>query len=138
LDAHRLIWWAGQRGDQRPMVEALHAAHFSHGQDVGSRPVLASVAATLGHDEREMLDFLNSDAGLSEVKAELSGARELGISSVPTFIFAGKYSISGAQDPATIRDVLDEVRRREAVAPLTELVPTARQGEACEDDTCAV
>jgi predicted DsbA family dithiol-disulfide isomerase len=136
-DAHRLIWWAGQRGDQRPMVEALHAAHFSHGQNIGSIDVLAAVAGGLGHDEQEVLDFLKSDAGVPEVDAELSGARELGISSVPTFIFAGKYSISGAQDPATIREVLDEVRRREAASPITPLVPSARQGEACEDDTCA-
>lgn len=136
FDAHRLIWWAGQRGEQRPMVEALHRAHFTDGVDLGSRPALTTVAAGLGHDEQGVRDFLESTDGVDGVRAELAMGRELGVTGVPMFVFAGKYAISGAQDPSTLREVLDEVRRRESDSPLTVL-PTPR-GEACEDDACTV
>ncbi|HCT81784.1 MAG TPA: disulfide bond formation protein DsbA [Micromonosporaceae bacterium] len=105
FDAHRLIWWAyDQTGDQLPLVEALHRAHFTNGQDVGSRSVLASIAAGVGLQGAE--NFLRSEGGVHEVRAELASARELGITGVPTFIFNGRYAITGAQDPETLRHAL--------------------------------
>jgi predicted DsbA family dithiol-disulfide isomerase len=136
LDAHRLIWWAGSRpGGQRSMVEALHKAHFTDGLDIGSIDALVSVAEGLGHDPAEVRDFLESPGGLEEIQAELATGRDLDITGVPTFIFAGKYVISGAQDPATQREVLDEVLRREGRSPLTVLAPS---GATCDDDSCAI
>ncbi|MEU7822609.1 DsbA family oxidoreductase [Catellatospora sp. NPDC049133] len=136
FDAHRLIWWAGQHGEQRPMVEALHRAHFTDGLDIGDRAVLAAVAAGLGHDEQEMRTLLDSTEGVAEVRGELAMGRELNITGVPMFVFAGKYGISGAQDPSALREVLDEVRRREGGSPLTVL-PTPR-GAVCDDDSCTI
>lgn len=136
FDAHRLIWWSGQRGEQRPMVEALHRAHFTDGLDIGDRAVLAAVASGLGHDEQEMRTLLDSTEGVAEVRGELAMGRELNITGVPMFVFAGKYGISGAQDPAALREVLDEVRRREGASPLTVL-PTPR-GAVCDDDSCTI
>lgn len=105
FDAHRLIWWAyDQTGDQLPLVEALHRAHFTDGLDVGSRSVLASIAAGVGLRGAE--NFLRSEAGVHEVRAELASARELGITGVPTFVFNGRYAITGAQDPETLRHAL--------------------------------
>jgi predicted DsbA family dithiol-disulfide isomerase len=145
LDAHRLIWWAGasgdQRpsdhrpGDQRPMVEALHRAHFTDGLDVGSTDVLVSIAAGLGHDPVAVREFLESPGGLEAVQMELETGRELDVTGVPTFVFAGKYAISGAQDPAALREVLDEVLRREGRSPLTVLSPS---GATCDGDSCTI
>ncbi|MBV1853252.1 DsbA family oxidoreductase [Catellatospora tritici] len=136
FDSHRLIWWAGEQGDQRPMVEALHRAHFTDGLDLGRQDDLVRAAVGLGHDEQAVRDFLGSTAGADEVLDELAMGRELGVTGVPMFVFAGKYAISGAQDPSTLREVLDEVRRRESAAPL--LKDLAPRGESCDDDTCAV
>lgn len=140
LDAHRLIWWsASLPGDaHRLMVEALHKAHFTDGLDLGSLDDLVSVAASLGHDPAVVREFLDSPGGLDEVQQELAIGREFGITGVPTFIFAGKYAISGAQDPATFREVLDEVARREGTTPLTVLSPSGANGATCDDDSCAI
>lgn len=132
-DAHRLIWWANERGEQRPMVEALHRAHFTDGRDIGSPTDLADVAVALGHDGAAVRSFLDSSAGQAEVDADLEWARTLGITGVPTFIFAGKYAVTGAQDPATLRQVLDEVRRREGSDLTAQVAATA---ESCADDSC--
>jgi predicted DsbA family dithiol-disulfide isomerase len=137
LDAHRLIWWSASLpgDDHRAMVEELHKAHFTDGRDLGSVDDLVSVAASLGHDPSVVREFLESPGGLDEVRQELETGREFGITGVPTFIFAGKYAISGAQDPATFREVLDEVARREGASPLTVLSPS---GATCDDDSCAI
>jgi len=114
FDAHRLIWFAARAGKQAVLVEALHRAHFTDGLDIGSPWVLAQVADSV--DVNGAAAFLSSDAGVREVRAELDHARELGITAVPTFVFAGKYAITGAQEESTLRQVLEEVRRREASA----------------------
>lgn len=114
FDAHRLIWFAGSAGKQADVVEALHRAHFTEGLDVASPWVLASVANSVDLDGAAA--FLSSDAGVAEVRADLDNARELGITGVPAFVFAGKYLVTGAQDPSTLRGALDEVRRREEAA----------------------
>jgi predicted DsbA family dithiol-disulfide isomerase len=114
FEAHRLSWYAAERGRQPEVMEGLHRAHFTEGRDVGSRDVLVEVAAEAGLDPAEVRDFLDSSNGTAEVEAELAEARRLGVTSVPTFVFAGKYAVSGAQDPATLLEVLAEVARREA------------------------
>ena len=53
------------------------------------------------------------------MRAGLAEARELGVTSVPMFVFAGKYAVAGAQEPATLREVLAEVERREAADATT-------------------
>ncbi|WP_431883080.1 DsbA family oxidoreductase [Micromonospora gifhornensis] len=114
FDAHRLIGWADERGRGAEMVEALHRAHFTDGVDIGSAEVLAAVAAEVGLDGAEVRRFLDSEAGVAELTDELAAAHQIGVTSVPTFVFAGKYVVSGAQEPATLLAALAEVERREA------------------------
>lgn len=114
FEAHRLIWFAGTVGKQAETAEALYRAHFTEGLDVSSPWVLASVADSVQLTGGAA--FLSSDAGVREVRAELDCARELGINGVPAFVFAGKYLVTGAQDPSSLRGALDEVRRRERAA----------------------
>ena len=115
FDAHRLIWFATRAGAGPAVVEALHRAHFTDGQDIGSPDVLTSVAADAGLDAATVRAFLDSAEGVEEVRAAVEDAYQLGIHSVPTFVFAGTYAVSGAQDPAQLLAVLEEVARREAL-----------------------
>jgi predicted DsbA family dithiol-disulfide isomerase len=73
------------------------------------------VAGSLGLDEFSALNYLDSSAGTAEVNADIAEARELGITSVPTFVIDGRYAVQGAQEPAVLRDALNEIARREAV-----------------------
>jgi predicted DsbA family dithiol-disulfide isomerase len=119
FDAHRLIWWAGaDGGDQRPMVEALHRAHFTDGLDIGDRDVISALTPSPSLTRK----FLSSQEGVEEVRAELRAGRELGITGVPTFVFDGRAAISGAQDPSTLRDILSSL----------EVEPA--KGDACAID----
>jgi predicted DsbA family dithiol-disulfide isomerase len=115
FDAHRLIAWATGQGRQVVMLSALQRAHFADGVDLGSRPALARVAGAVGLDEAAARAYLESPAGADQVHADIAEARELGITSVPTFVIDGKYAVQGAQEAAMLRTAFAEIARREAV-----------------------
>jgi len=113
LLSHRLVALAPEekRGE---LLDALYAAYFEHGQDVGDAAVLVNVAAACGMDASATATALAGDAGTAEVLADVEYARQVGISGVPFFVFNGRYALSGAQPPATLRKVLVEIGERES------------------------
>ena len=58
LDAHRIIWLAGERGVQDTVVEALFLAYFTDGRDLSDRATLAEIAAGAGLDRAEVDELL--------------------------------------------------------------------------------
>jgi predicted DsbA family dithiol-disulfide isomerase len=138
--AHRLAWYAERDGRGNEVAEALFRAYFTEGRNVADPQVLLEVGVATGLDRDRLTGFLGSDEGVAEVDAELAEARALGITGVPTFVFAGKYAVSGAQESETLLEVLNEVRRREsATSVLTTIGGDSGTGEgACTDDSCAV
>ncbi|TYB36907.1 DsbA family oxidoreductase [Micromonospora sp. AP08] len=116
FEAHRLVRFATERGRAAELVERLYRAHFQDGIDVGSTDALVTLAGEVGLDEAEARDYLESNLGRREVAADLSAAHQLGVSSVPTFVLAGKYAVTGAQEPETLLAALHEVAQREAGA----------------------
>ncbi|MFF4809249.1 DsbA family oxidoreductase [Micromonospora chersina] len=116
FEAHRLVRFATERGRAAELVERLYRAHFQDGIDVGSTDALVKLAGEVGLDEAEARDYLESNLGRREVAADLSAAHQLGVSSVPTFVLAGKYAVTGAQEPETLLAALHEVAQREAAA----------------------
>ncbi|TDC84115.1 DsbA family oxidoreductase [Micromonospora sp. KC606] len=114
FEAHRLIRFAAERGRSEQVIEALYRAHFTDGVDVGSRDALVTLAVVVGLDEAETRVYLASNEGRREVAADLSAARQLGVSSVPTFVLAGKYAVTGAQEPETLLAALREAAQRES------------------------
>ncbi|GID97600.1 DsbA family protein [Amorphoplanes digitatis] len=115
FDAHRLIAWAATQELQLSMIEALQRAHFTDGVDLGSHTELARLADSIGLDGQAAHAYLATPAGTDAVNADLAEARQLGITSVPTFVVDRKFAIQGAQEPAVLRTAFDEIARREAV-----------------------
>ncbi|SCG47661.1 DsbA family oxidoreductase [Micromonospora halophytica] len=114
FEAHRLVRFATERGRSGEVVEALYRAHFTDGVDVGSRDTLVALAVSVGLDETETREHLESNLGRREVAADLATAHQLGVRSVPTFVLAGRYAVTGAQEPETLLAALQEADRREA------------------------
>ncbi|RLP90594.1 MULTISPECIES: DsbA family protein [unclassified Micromonospora] len=116
FDAHRLVSYAADHGRAAEMVEALYQAYFTQGVDVGSREALAALAGGIGLDAVDVRRFLDSDERTADLAAELAAARDLGVTSVPTFVLAGKYAVTGAQEAQTLLAALAEVEQRESGA----------------------
>ncbi|HYM17837.1 MAG TPA: DsbA family oxidoreductase [Micropepsaceae bacterium] len=116
FDAHRLIWLGARRGIQDAVAETLFRGYFGEGRDVGDRNVLADLAQEAGIERSEALDFLSSEQGAAEVKAEELVATGAGISGVPSFILKGRLLFSGAQPSDAIARVLSQMLSAPATA----------------------
>jgi predicted DsbA family dithiol-disulfide isomerase len=117
LDAHRLIWFAGREGVQDGVMEAVFAAYFTQGRDIGDRDVLADCAAEGGLDRAAAVEFLASDLAANEMLAADRAAREAGVNGVPSFFLDGYGLFSGAMPAETMVDALrkgNEILRRQA------------------------
>ncbi len=112
LDAHRLIHWAGIERKQQAVVDALFAAYFKEGRDIGDRDTLADIADGAGLDAAAIHRLLASDADLAGIRERDAKAREMGITGVPTFIVAGKHAVPGAQPPDLWLKVIDEITQQ--------------------------
>ncbi len=108
LDAHRLIAWAQSRGRGEDVVERLFRAYFLDGRNIGDRAVLAAIAVEAGLDAEAASAMLASDDGAAEVEATDRRVRELGVTGVPFFIFAGRLAVAGAQEPDTLTDAMTQ------------------------------
>ena len=104
LLAHRLAYLTppAERG---ALLDALYSAYFEFGRDVGDVDTLAEIATAAGLPAAAAA-LLNSDAGTSEVLADVAFAQQVGISGVPFFIFNDRLAFSGAQPPDVILRVL--------------------------------
>jgi predicted DsbA family dithiol-disulfide isomerase len=107
VDAHRLVRYASRHGRADEMVEALFAAHFTDGHDIGDHDVLAAIAATYGMDPGTVRRFLASEDETDTVHADNLRAHRLGINGVPCFVVEGNHAIAGAQEPEVIERLLD-------------------------------
>jgi predicted DsbA family dithiol-disulfide isomerase len=96
IDAHRLIWFAGQNGVQDATMESVFRAYFMEGQDIGQHSVLADCAAAAGLDRDRAMAFLAGDIADKEMRAADLAAREAGVSGVPSFFLDGYGLFSGA------------------------------------------
>lgn len=100
LAAHRLVDWVQQRGaDADSLVEALFAAYFADGRDIGDPIELAAIAADQGLPQAEIETYLRSDGGLEAMREADVQARARGVNAVPCYVMGDNYALSGAQPP---------------------------------------
>lgn len=109
IDAHRLIHWAGIEGKQTAVVDALFQAYFVDARDIGDHDVLADIADGVGMDASVVRKLLGSDADAQMIRDRDAHSREMGISSVPTFIVANQHAVPGAQPPDLWEKVIREI-----------------------------
>ncbi|HEX3673369.1 MAG TPA: DsbA family oxidoreductase [Rhizomicrobium sp.] len=123
VDSHRLIRWAGGAGLQDEVVEALFKAYFEDGRDIGDIDVLVEIANETGMDSALVADLLEEGSDREIIAREDELAHKMGITGVPTFIFANKYAVSGAHDPETLLEVIDKIAKEQAEAAAEQEEP---------------
>mgnify|MGYP003152230483 FL=1 len=109
FDAHRLVKWADEHGQQTAMKQALFETYFGKGLDVSDQGILLSCVEGLGLDVEQARKVLASDLYTDEVRADEAKYQGAGVSSVPAFIINNQYLISGAQEPDTLVKALQDI-----------------------------
>jgi predicted DsbA family dithiol-disulfide isomerase len=114
VNSHRLLHFAGERGQQDVLAEALFRAYFQDGRDIGNIETLVEIAAECGLPADETETFLRSEDRRSDIISADEQVRMMGVSGVPCFIIEGKYAVSGAQSPEVFFQIFDLVKQEEA------------------------
>jgi predicted DsbA family dithiol-disulfide isomerase len=109
LNAHRLIRWSHSLGLQDEMVEGLFRGYFVEGKDIGDVKILAGIGDAVGMDGELLEELLTSDADVESVAQQDSMARKFGVQGVPSFLVGGRTLVTGAEDPATLVAIIDQV-----------------------------
>ena len=129
LDAHRLIWLAGERGVQDAIVEALFLGYFTDGRDLSNRATLTELAAAAGLDRVEVIELLEGDRGLEAVRVREEQARRLGVSGVPFFVVNGSVALSGAQPPELFLEAFEQAGEPVQAAEACHVEPATGKQE---------
>ncbi len=106
LDAHRLMYRAQAAGRKpahiQALAQALFAAHFQEGRDIGDADTLADLATACGDRRDAVAAYLAGKADVDKVRRMAEGVRRQGIDGVPFFILNRKLAVSGAQSTAIL------------------------------------
>ena len=118
IDCHRLIHWADAIGKSAEMKQKLMELYFRDGGDLTQTDTLVQAAADIGLDADDARKRLATDEDVAKISADAKEASDKGISGVPTYVFAQKYAVSGAQDPdklaRAIRQISAEINAQAA------------------------
>jgi len=104
--AHRLIYRAQSLGHSQLRVnalgDALFAAHFQQGRDIGDTATLAEIAAATGENRDAIAAYLDGDEDAAAVNRMAAQLQRQGIQGVPFFIFNRRLAVSGAQSATAL------------------------------------
>jgi predicted DsbA family dithiol-disulfide isomerase len=97
--AHQIMQYAKKYRKDHDLIMRYFKVYFEEGFHISDQKELLRIASDTGLELSELNRELASGALKSEMLKDEAAAHRLGINGVPHFIFDGKYSISGAQDP---------------------------------------
>jgi predicted DsbA family dithiol-disulfide isomerase len=109
IDCHRLIHWAEASGKSAEVKQRLMELYFRDGGDLTQSETLVQAAADVGLDADDIRKRLATDEDVELISGNAKEAADKGISGVPTFVFAGKYAVSGAQDAEKLARAIRQV-----------------------------
>lgn len=107
--SHLLIAHAARSGRQAIVKDRIMRGYFEEGCDIGDIEELVRLAVDAGLPERQSRSALILRSGQDGVIAAERHAGVLGITGVPTFVFDGQYTVSGAQEVGTLARIFDQV-----------------------------
>ena len=97
FNAHVLLEYAKKFGKQTELKMRLTTAFFSERKDVSKVTVLKQALLDVGLNADEALALLNNEEAKTAVKNNQKYWQQLGVRSVPTFVFNKSDGVTGAQ-----------------------------------------
>jgi predicted DsbA family dithiol-disulfide isomerase len=114
LLAHQLLYWAAESGKQTELKLALFSSYFTQQQNPDDIEVLINIATQVGLDADEARVVLSDKRYEKAVKEAEQLWISRGIQAVPAIVFNQQYLVSGAQEPATIAELITKLTSEEA------------------------
>jgi len=89
----------------------MFKAYFTDLEDIGTIDTVVRIGGQAGLPEAELREALESRRYEQQVEDGLGWARAVGVTAVPTFVFAEQLGVVGAQDQAVFEQALAQVKR---------------------------
>ena len=113
LLAHQLLYWAAESGKQTELKLTLFSSYFTEQKNPDDIEVLIEAATKVGLDADEARAVLTDKRYEKAVKQQEQLWINRGIQAVPAIVFNQQYLISGAQEPATIAELITKLTTEE-------------------------
>lgn len=128
--AHCLLHFAKKQGKQTETKDRLLKAYFTEGRNMDDVSTLINLAKEIGLDTDQLMETLENETNAEDVRNDFYEARQLGIRSVPFFVFDRKFAVSGAQETSVFLESLhksfNEWRKTNPITAFEVL-----QGQSC-------
>lgn len=136
-DAHRLMKLAEAKYDRATVArlnEALFAAYFTENLILSNHKVLLDKALSVGMDEKDVKDVLESDKYDDEVRLDEREAAMRGVHGVPYIVFNGSFAVPGAMTIDGFKSALERELKKQAKE--SEEQQSDERPHACGPDGC--
>lgn len=134
MDAHRLIKLAAKKHLDSKVLTLISKAYFEDAQDYSDIELLVEIGTKAGLEETEIRQMLAGDDFKTEVKQDINEARQLGIDTVPTFLFERKQAIIGSEPVQVFIDTLEKAYQNWRINNATLNDMDVRKGKSCNAD----
>jgi len=88
---------------------AMFKAYFDDLDDIGDIDTIVRIGDSVGLDAKDLREVLQARGYQGQVDDGIRWAREIGVTGVPTFIVADRWSVVGAQDYAVFESLLGKL-----------------------------
>lgn len=111
--SHILLEWAHEKRPegQHYLKELIFQAYYSKNIYLGDIENLVSLARQAGYDADAARVHLVSGKGEEPMVRKANSAKSSGVNGIPYFIVNDKVAFSGAQDPASLKDIIRKASR---------------------------
>ena len=107
--SHKLLAYAHNKKKQTEVLELLFYKYFIEGEDIGSLDVLINVSKDADIYDKNIEKYINSKKDNDSLLNEEKQAKNMGINSVPCFIFNKELVVSGAQPTKNFIQIINSL-----------------------------
>ena len=109
--SHKLLAFAYKKNKQTDVLELLFYKYFIEGADIGSLEVLINVSKEANIYDENVEKYIISKQDSVNLLNEEKQAKNIGISSVPCFIFNKEFVVNGAQQTKNFIQIIDSLKK---------------------------
>ena len=109
--SHKLLAYAHNKKKQTEVLELLFYQYFIEGKDIGSLDVLINVSKDADIYDDNIEKYIISNQDNNSLLNEEKQANNIGINSVPCFIFNKEIVINGAQPTKNFIQIIDSLNK---------------------------
>lgn len=111
LNAHRLMLYGAKHGDEHAVAESLFRGYFIEGAVLTDVDTLVDLGTRAGLERSDLDRYLRSEEDRDTVQNADIEARQAGIGGVPFLIFNRRVAVSGAHEPETLLEAMEQASK---------------------------